>query len=92
MVDFSDGVDPTLMLLTVAYDLNNVCFHCGKFGHKKTICPYRQPSAVGDSPSGTSQKPTPVKSANSATLAKPYGPWTIVSHKPRRQSNRIPQT
>ncbi|GLU10757.1 hypothetical protein SLE2022_275420 [Rubroshorea leprosula] len=96
MVDFYDGVDPTPMLLTVAYDLNNVCFHCGEFGHKKTICPYRQPPTVGDSPSGTSQKPTPTQtptqSANFATLAKPYGPWKIVSRKPQRQSNRIPPT
>ncbi|GKV02570.1 hypothetical protein SLEP1_g14996 [Rubroshorea leprosula] len=78
MVDLYDGVDPTPMLLTVAYDLNNVCFHCGEFGHKKTVCPYRQPPTVGDSPLGTSQKPTPTQSANFATLAKHYGPWPIV--------------
>ncbi|GLT94054.1 hypothetical protein SLE2022_118160 [Rubroshorea leprosula] len=91
MIDFYHGVDPTPMLLTVAYDLNNVCFHCGEFGHKKTACPYRQPLVVGDSPLGTAQKPVLVKFANFVIPAKPYGSWMIISHKPRRQSNQIPK-
>ncbi|GKV24843.1 hypothetical protein SLEP1_g34398 [Rubroshorea leprosula] len=91
MIDFYHGVDLTPMLLTVAYDLNNVCFHCGEFGHKKTVYPYQQPLVVGDLPSGIAQKPVLVKSANFATPAKPYGSWMIIRDKPRRQSNQIPK-
>ncbi|GLU18679.1 hypothetical protein SLE2022_349640 [Rubroshorea leprosula] len=94
MVDFNDGIEPENMILTVAYDLNNVCFHCGEFGHKKDACHYKQRPAAAESTSQAAEgnpRPTQTLPLNCATLAEPYGPWTIVSRKSRRPPNRINQ-
>ncbi|GLT99956.1 hypothetical protein SLE2022_173590 [Rubroshorea leprosula] len=87
MVDFNDGVDSNSMFLTVAYDLNNVCFHCGEFGHKKDSCYYRQAQPVTKTTqpiTGIQQHHAHTRPTTSATLSEPYGPWMIINRKPRR--------
>ncbi|GKV16725.1 hypothetical protein SLEP1_g27324 [Rubroshorea leprosula] len=87
MVDFNDGVDSNSMFLTVAYDLNNVCFHCGEFGHKKDSCYYRQAQLVTETTqpiTGIQQHHAHTRPTTSATLSEPYGPWMIINRKPRR--------
>lgn len=73
-----------------------VCFHCGVYGHKKEVCPsfivdLKAKRNQGNCNAEEEQVVAPVvqsasieKSRLTEEPSKPYGPWMLVTRKPRR--------
>lgn len=60
--------------------LNQICFHCGRFGHRLEICPLViTPSGEGISQSAANPKETPVPEES-----QPFGDWMIAKWPTRR--------
>ncbi|KAA3460138.1 GroES-like zinc-binding alcohol dehydrogenase family protein [Gossypium australe] len=67
-----------------------ICFNCGKYGHTKELCPLLQMAST----SGKEKAEHVPKTAEREEADGAYGPWMVVSRKPRRhvQNNNFPGT
>lgn len=63
--------------------LNMICFHCGRFGHRKESCPLSTlpkgvEAAQGNGPEAQPQSPA------AAEESQPFGDWMIVKREKRK--------
>jgi hypothetical protein len=70
--------------LAVVYEgIGQLCFHCGKIGHRLDWCPSRSPAVPA-----TNSPSSPVKvDIPNAEETKGFGPWMIVQRR-KRQAKR----
>ncbi|KAI9083216.1 hypothetical protein K1719_034748 [Acacia pycnantha] len=67
-----------------------ICFSCGRFGHRRESCPYKEPTSEVLADAGPSCLP-PHQPPNRPSINTPatssdeaFGPWMLVNQKPSR--------
>uniref|UniRef100_A0A5K1DET1 CCHC-type domain-containing protein n=1 Tax=Nymphaea colorata TaxID=210225 RepID=A0A5K1DET1_9MAGN len=93
-LDLSKPLRPSLWLgkfrQRVEYEgLQLICFHCGRFGHKKEDCSMIIMQTTTNEPNeeGSSGTMAPGAVASSRSVASSFGPWMLVQRKSRKPVN-----
>ncbi|KAH1057335.1 hypothetical protein J1N35_035400 [Gossypium stocksii] len=69
--------------------LSTICFHCGRYGHVKNSCTFRNSGSTSEKNADPHEETSEVRNTIVDSSGKDgnYGPWMIVERKARKQTS-----